>query len=202
MGLSKICKIFLTALLPLFFLHTKAAADPTNWKLPLQLNDSNTTVNFEADSTWHVVHGTTKGVRGKIWSSDQSDPSSVLSEIFFPVGNFNTDNDSRDEKLREVMAEVNFKDVVFRSTKLEGGCTPETVINKGSCSAALVGNLEIRGQTKPVKIDCTIKKEGQGFQIDGSLPIKWPDYGVEDPSIIIARLDKIVTVHFKVMIPS
>ena len=37
--------------------------------------------------------------------------------------------------------------------------------------------------------------------MEGSLPIQWADFNVEDPSILIAKLDPTVTITYRTVIP-
>lgn len=172
-----------------------------SWKLPAKLDDSNTTVTFVVDSTWHTVQGSTKGVTGDVILRDPKDPLSIVATIKFPVRLFNTDGESRDEKLQKVMASGLFPDVTFTSSRLSPSCAPKLLSATGRCEGALHGTLRIRDVQRQVDLPILIAEEGEQFVMEGSLPIQWADFNVEDPSILIAKLDPTVTITYRTVIP-
>lgn len=168
------------------------------WNLPAELNDKNTKVGFQVDSTWHLIHGTTKGVTGKAWLENENDPSSVRAKVSLPVNSFNTDNSSRDSRMREVMQADKFNEVVFELVSLGEGCSPTALESLPECRVAGHGRITIRGVTHEVDLPMVVKLKAGTYQVAGTAKIKWPDFGVEDPSILVARLAKEVEVHFAV----
>ncbi|MCB0328657.1 MAG: YceI family protein [Bdellovibrionales bacterium] len=186
-----LCSVF-TLAIPAF-----AQRGESSWYLPTELSDTNTHVRFELDSTWHLVKGATSHISGKVELTDPSDPTSVQVSISIPVKYFDTDSSSRDKELREVMFAADHPFVKFEGAKLKNLCTPAKVLKDGSCIDILVGNLSIAKKTASVELPITISAtKERDFVISGKLPIAWAEYGVEDPSIFIARVDKIATVFF------
>lgn len=179
-----------------------AYADPTaeNWFLPMVMSDQNTSLKFDLDSTWHTVHGVVRNISGSAELAEVKDLSSIKISAKFPVASFNTGNSSRDKEMRQVMAATQYAVVTFASDRLSGGCLPSAVIESGSCKGILEGRVTIRSLTKIVEIPVTIEKNGDGFLVKGSLPIRWAEFGVEDPSILVAHVDPIVTVRFEVQL--
>lgn len=174
-------------------------AEPTlsTWHLPQVLDDTNTTVRFEVDSTWHLVHGATSGLTGKASLQDVNDPTSVKVSLSLPVAKFDTDNSSRDERMNEVMFSDTYPTVSFVGEKLQKRCTPAVVRRDKKCHDELKGKLTILKTTKDVALPLIIQESGAGgFVVEGSLALRWAEYGVEDPSIFIARLNPVVTVFF------
>lgn len=189
--------LFLTLLLIVCPRLTQAAT----WDLPLAVNDSNTTVSFEVDSTWHLVHGTTKNISGTVTQASSTDPLSIRADIVIPVRFFNTDSQSRDERMLEVMAAERFPSVSFRSTRLSENCTPTSIEIHGRCTGSLRGALTIRDVSKEVDLPVEIAKQDGHYVINGTLHIAWADFNVEDPSILIARLDPTVTIAIRTTVP-
>jgi polyisoprenoid-binding protein YceI len=188
--------------LSLILVPLSALAAPTteSWYLPVELSDMNTSVGFVVDSTWHTVHGVTSGITGVAKLSDQIDPASVNIMLNLPVAKFDTDNGSRDKKLRRVMAEDKFPKVRFEGTGLSGRCNPKLVIAEHKCSDLLKGKLTIRDISKDLSIPVLISFEENRFLINGSVEIDWSDFGVEDPSILIATVSKKVKIDFSVVL--
>ncbi|WKZ56710.1 MAG: YceI family protein [Bdellovibrionota bacterium] len=171
-----------------------AAATP--WNLPTPLGDYNTQLSFEVDSTWHTVHGTTTGVSGRVWIENPADSASLRAEISVPVAQFNTDNSMRDDKLREVMAAEEYPKVKFDLKSADIPCDPAVMVEASRCAILLRGNLSIRSITHAVEIQASVTKQGKDYVVQGSFPITWAEYEVEDPSILIARVDPIATITF------
>lgn len=192
------CFICLLTLFPVHQSLADSLSGVSSWFLPQALSDQNTKIRFEVDSTWHLVNGTTSDVSGTIELAEKGNPSSVRASLQLPVAKLSTDSESRDERMREVMFESEHPFVKFEGKSLSGGCTPALVLRDGSCSDTLRGELSIVAETRSVEIPITISSSiPEGFLVRGKLPFKWADYGVEDPSILIARLDPVATVFFE-----
>lgn len=182
--------------------HKEALATP--WNLPQAITDENVTVRFAVDSTWHLVEGKTSGLHGKIWLHDPSDPLSIRIDAGIPVARFDTERESRDEKLRKVMHAEQFPEVRFSGQKaspLGGACEPSMLMDGAMCRLDIEGELRIGAVSKTVVLPVEVKKSAKGLVVEGELALEWADYGVEDPSILIAKLDKTVRVHVSVVIP-
>ncbi len=179
------------------YLHN-ASADPPPFNLPATLNDSNTKLSFKVDSTWHLIEGEVKGITGSARLSEQNDPLSVTGTVSFPLSRFSTDRESRDERLREVMASTEFPQVTFEVVEFHPSCGLELLKRDTECSGTLVGNLTIRKTSQKITLPTIFSKKGGVYSVQGTYPITWADYGVEDPSILVAQLDPIVIVAFSV----
>lgn len=193
----------ITALLfsSLFVQLSVAAQSLSTWYLPQAVTDKNAQISFDLETTWHDVHGKTSGLEGKVWLADPNDSQQVNVELSLPVSKFDTDNSSRDETLREVMNEPEFKHVIFKVSKLTQDCKPELVTEKGPCLDSLLATLKIRDIEKNILVPVTISSEPAGFLIKGNVSINWSEYGVEDPSIfLIASVDPVVKINFQVLL--
>jgi len=182
-----------------FFIMRSVAAD--TWNLPSLLNDSNTVVSFVVDSTFHTIHGTTKNLEGGVHLKDKHDPLSIVVDLTIQVKTFDTDWDSRDEKLQECMASDVFPIASFTSRRLSDSCKPVVIDITGRCSGTLAGTLTMRDVSREVELPVEIVKEKASYLISGSLPVQWADYNIEDPSILIAKLDPTVIISYQTRVP-
>jgi polyisoprenoid-binding protein YceI len=196
-------RLLLASLATLFSILPVASqrAQGDTWNLPSPLNDSNTKVSFVVDSTWHTVNGTTKHLNGSVVLKDKNDPLSIVVDLKIQVKTFDTDWDSRDEKLQECMASDTYPVASFTSTRLSENCKPTVIDIAGKCSGTLTGILTMRDVSKEVALPVSITKERDSYLISGSLPVTWADYNIEDPSILIAKLDPIVTISYETKVP-
>ncbi len=170
----------------------------TSWYLPLELNDRNTSISFEIDSTWHLIHGKTSGIRGRVWLEEPNDPKSIHGDVSIPVSLFDTDNSSRDERLREVMNAKKFGDVTFSINLVEKLCLPQSLIPNEGCSGSATGSLSIGGHEEVVPLIFLVTRTLNGFTIVGTAVFSWRIFPIEDPSILVAQLDDDVKVSFTV----
>ena len=171
------------------------------WDLPSPLNDTNTKVSFVVDSTFHTINGTTKNLQGMVSLKDTHDPLSIVVDLKIQVKTFDTDWDSRDEKLQECMASETFPLASFTSRRLSDSCKPVVIDIAGRCSGKLTGTLTMRDVTREVELPVEIVKENNSYLISGLLPVQWADYNIEDPSILIARLDPTVNISYQTRVP-
>lgn len=179
----------------------QSRAQDRRWPFPERLNDSNTTITFNVDSTWHTVEGKTSGIGGTIIQKDIRDFNSIHAEVKIPVARFNTERESRDERLREVMAAEQFPFVEINIFNIAPGCLPERITDSSPCSTHAPATLLIRGVSKAVELPLHISRnQDSSLQASGSLTLSWQDFGIEDPSILVAKLAKDVTVQYTVQL--
>lgn len=166
------------------------------WQLPMNLSDENTKIKFEVDTTWHIVYGNVSGITGKVEMANAKDPTSIKGEIQIPVKNFSTGWDARDKSLLEHMKVEKYPEVQLKINGLKTLCTPA----EEECKTTLLSSLRICDVTKEVEIDAVIKKMNTSYEVSGNYPIKWAEYNVDDPSILVAKVDPTVTVSFSVQL--
>lgn len=187
---------FLALITPLLIVMPGWAADDTAWNLPAAINDANGHVAFDVDSTWHLIKGKTKDLTGKAWLENPKDFRSVRAEMQLPVESFNTGSESRDERMREVMHAEAYPTVSFSLRNIRGLCAPESIPDKGVCPVTFEGSLTMSNTTKQIEIPATVSRDGRNFVMAGNVDILWPEFGIEDPSMLIARLDHTAKVAF------
>lgn len=170
------------------------------WMPPQVVDSEVVKISFEVDSTWHLIHGDVPNVSGKIWLSNESDPTSIRADLKASVADFDTDNKSRDKEMRHVMDAEEFPYVSLVIKGFEGEpCSPIKVQKAGECSGNLLGEIKIRDVSKQVLVPVTIKSERESYRADGEFAINWEDFGVEDPSILVAKLDETVKLKYQIL---
>jgi flavin-dependent dehydrogenase/polyisoprenoid-binding protein YceI len=196
----------ISILITLFFsLHiaaeeSQAVSAKNSWGLPITLSDKNAKINFEVDSTWHLVKGTTKNISGSVANdSDGNGKANQLKiSVLIPVKDFDTDSSMRDDKMRTVMNAEKFPNVKFEANTELKTCTAEITARQSSCEETISGNLTIKDKTLPIKLPIKFSYKDERFEISAKTSLDWSDFGVEDPSILIAKLDKIVNIYIKI----
>lgn len=167
------------------------ATSPSSINFPLIINDENSKVNFEVDSTWHTVHGKTSKISGELFLENKEDISTLKGQVSIPVKSFNTDNSSRDKKLLKIMAADKFPVVTLNIHNIENLCEPSKILNGvvgQSCSGSINAELKIRDITQKVRFPIKLERTDYGSYLYAEYLLDWASYGVEDPSILIAKV--------------
>jgi polyisoprenoid-binding protein YceI len=181
------------------FVQSTAVAD--TWNLPQDLTSENATVTFEVDSTWHMIHGVAKEISGKLWLADAKDFRSIRGSVVLPVAAFDTESTGRDRKLREVMHSDTAPTVTFSfSNSIPSLCDPKELANSLTCTFDVHGDLTINSISKHVILHSQITQDESSYKISGTTVIRWLDYKVEDPSILIAKLHDEVRIDITVVL--
>jgi polyisoprenoid-binding protein YceI len=193
---------FVLALAPVLGVAELSLADQVKspWRLPLEISDATATVSFEVDSTWHLVKGTTSLIRGRVWLADPVDFLSLRANVILPVDQFATDWESRDEKMKKVMHSIEHPEVTFQLH----GVTDETTrcpVEDRECVYTGSGSLTISGHTENVKFPVRVRPNTDAYEVNIELDLRWGDFGVEDPSILLATLDPVVRVLARLTVP-
>jgi polyisoprenoid-binding protein YceI len=86
---------------------------------------------------------------------------------------------------------------------VSGLCTFEEMERVASkkCSGAGHGFIEISGVRRPIVLEMTVIRKNSHYHVKGHTALKWSDFGVEDPSILVAYLNETVNIEVEVKIP-
>jgi len=169
------------------------------WNLPTTLTDLNTEVGFAVDSTWHMVNCRTPNITGKAWLEDPADSNSIRVTLSIPVATFETDDRACNKRLLSCMDEKNFKHVSAEVLSAQMGCTAKEVVPGKNCEGTFTGALTIRDITKQLSIPFTLKKVKDDYVVSGKFPLRWAEYGVDDPSVfLVSHVDETAEVKFSV----
>lgn len=150
-------------------------------------------VGFEAHATLHSFEGHAGTFEGTL------DTDGLTGTLIVPVRTLSTGIGARDARMRgESLDAARFPDVRFVVDRIEG----DTAIVRGqagSGTVTLVGALTVRDVSRPVRVMATVSREGAGLRLRGRHEVRWTDFGVPDPSVLVARLDPAVVVVFDVV---
>jgi polyisoprenoid-binding protein YceI len=148
-------------------------------------------VTFTLDTTFHEVHGTMALAGGEI--RFDAGTGAASGEIVVDATRAETGNGKRDKKMRgEVLETGRYPKIVFRPGKIEGA-----VAATGRSVIRIVGVLTLHGADHPMTLEATV--EGNGDTVAGDLEMQIPyvEWGMQDPSILVARAAKTVTVKVR-----
>lgn len=156
------------------------------------------------DGTWTATAGSTVGYRvpeilfgqeaeGVGRTEDVTATITVegsrvtAAEVRADMSTVRSDDDRRDRQFRGRLLDTEqFPDATFRLLEPiplgQEGRAGELV------SATAVGELTIRGTTRQVSLDLQVRQLGETFEVAGSLPIVFDEWGIPDPSNLVASV--------------
>lgn len=108
---------------------------------------------------------------------------SQTSAATVDVASIRSPDPARDNRFRGdgIMDTAQHPTATFRITEpvdlssVPASGTPATV--------RAVGTIEIKGRTQPVTTDLRVARSGGSVIVQGAVPVRWSDYGVEAPRI-------------------
>jgi polyisoprenoid-binding protein YceI len=208
---STVIKIILLS--SFFGFSRSVIADPQEeFLLPLSITKNSAQVSFKVESTWHTVSGSIEAIKGEVWRENNS--GGFRAEIDGEVKSFKTGLGMRDRELYKVMAADKYPSVHFSLASISGEqgvsgehskelCKLSEITEIKPCLASIDAFVTIRGVKKPLRFSGTFKRVAPDrIKLVGKGKLNWAEFGVEDPSILIAKLDKEVRVRFSVEIPT
>jgi hypothetical protein len=132
---------------------------------------------------------------------------SIAGNIEIPIAQLHTGSSGRDSEMREVMHAASHPKIIYALKEIRArdpACRLQDVALDAAgkeCPFTAAGMLTIAGNTRRIEASLQVTHAPAGLAVVGRVPLAWADYGVDDPSILVARLDSIVTVTFSTVIP-
>jgi polyisoprenoid-binding protein YceI len=151
-------------------------------------------VKFQSESTKFGILTTEFDGYAKEYDMQVSIKKNKIIKVEFSLNPkmIDTDNSSRDEKMREQTLEVEkFTTISFVSTE-SFELTPSSI--------EISGSLTIREITKKALLTLKISKDGEKWLIEGSTQISLKEFQIPNPSILIAKVRDQFDISFKVSI--
>ncbi len=166
------------------------------YRLPQELNEENTTIEYSVDAGIHHVTGRVTKLSGRVWA-EAGDDTKIRARISFSPLDMNSGNESRDARMRSVMDFQQFREITLSVTHSQLPNSRQLEFGQ-SLAGALEGTLTIRGITRHVAVPIKIKRMASGVLIKGDTHISWTDYGIADPSTLIATVKDRVEIRYEV----
>jgi polyisoprenoid-binding protein YceI len=92
-----------------------------------------------------------------------------------------SDESRRDRQFNgSIMDTATFPTSTFvLSAPIELGTVPA---DRQEITATATGDLTLRGETRPVTFDVTARRNGANIEVNGSIPIRFEEWGIPNPS--------------------
>lgn len=149
-------------------------------------------VSFVLDATAHQVHGAFTLRSGEIrWDPETGTASGTIA---VDATSAETGNARRDGKMHgEVLESETFPSIAFDVERVEG-----EIVEGESSDVRLIGTLSLHGDEHPLTLAAVVAAEGERVEATTSFEIPYVDWGLDDPSVFVLRVAKIVTVTVEI----
>lgn len=139
------------------------------------------------------VAGTSKKVTGEFVLAGKT----AEGKIVIDAASFDSGVGLRDDHVREILEAAKHPRIVFTLNRAE---LPGGAVQAGV--HAVGGLLEVRGTQKEVSFPVSVKEEGDIMVLEGSVPVKFTDFGMEPPTfgLIIKRANDELTLKARILV--
>lgn len=152
------------------------------------LDPAESAVTFTLDTTFHEVHGTMVLTAGAIRFDTETGEAS--GEIALDATRTQTGNAGRDEKmLAEVLETDRYPTIVFRARHVEGA-----LADPGRSELRIGGVMSVHGADHPMTLTAIVESADGLMHGEVRFPIPYVEWGMHDPSVLVARAAKRVDV--------
>ena len=154
----------------------------------LVLDPAASKVSFTLDATGHDVEGALAVKSGRIAFDPATGTAS--GEIAVDLKSGKTGNDSRDKTMhKEVLEDDRFPLAVFRAERVRGNVPTE-----GTAQITLDGVMALHGTDHKMSLPAKVEVHNGRVKAETSFPVPFVEWGLHDPSIMILRVAKVVSV--------
>lgn len=175
----------------IFLASALAAASVHAQQRVLVLDPQASQVSFTLKATGHEVEGGFALKPGRIAFDPATGAAS--GEIAIDLTSARTGNKSRDKTMQEEVLETGKHPLaVFRAEKVSG-----TVPASGTGEVTLDGTLSFHGSDHKVSLPTKIDVRNGRVKADTQIQIPYVEWGLHDPSILMLRVAKVVSVKIR-----
>jgi polyisoprenoid-binding protein YceI len=177
----------------LVFVASLVSAQVQNYKV----NPDQCSLTFHVSAQIHKVNGSGNEFRGTI-SGDPKDITTAKITIRLDPKNFNTENEKRDQVMREESLELQkYPFIEFESTSIEAA-TKELKVNE-PLEATIQGVLKLHGIEKEIAVPVRILWDDHQIAADAEMDLNLDEFKIHRPKVLFFRLQKEVKVNFRIV---
>lgn len=154
-------------------------------------------VEYTGDAVAHNWTGTSRDVAGR-FRVDPAAPASSRLVVEAPVASFDSGNDRRDRKMREVTAASRHPTVRLEAERVE---VPSWTAAGDSASGTwrVVGALTFHGRTHPVQVDVDVRQRGDRLRAQAQFDVSLTRYAVDRPRLLFVPIDDVIVIDVDVV---
>ncbi len=156
-------------------------------------DDTSGTVKFDMEASLHEIPG-----EAKSFTTEISVEEKLTGKVVIQAKSLTTGIGVRDTRMYEFCLESDkFPTIVFEVRGATGD-TAGILSQEGSGMVSLHGSLKVRSTSRELVIPTAYTWKDGELHLQGDQVIKWTDYGVPDPSIVISKLEPKMAISFDV----
>jgi polyisoprenoid-binding protein YceI len=150
-------------------------------------------VEFHADSSLHPVDGAARQFTGHL------DTDALVGDLDVMASSLATGLGPRDSRLVSWCLEAPRFPSIHLAVARISGAVEGLRAAAGSGGVTLEGTLTIRDVVREVTIPATYAWEGSNLRLKGRYAMKWTDWNVPDPSIVLSTVAPEMNVTFDIL---
>jgi len=155
-------------------------------EMTLELDPTNTKVDFTLSDVLHTVHGTFALKSGLIHFNPSNGSASGL--VVVDVESGQSGNNSRDRKMhKDILQSEQYPDATFTPTKMSGPFSAQ-----GSSEIQVDGTFRIHGSDHPITLVVPLQISGSAANFKTHMVLPYVKWGMKNPSTFVLRVgDKV-----------
>lgn len=166
-----------------------ADAVPPGKSAVLDLDPAKTTIAYSLEGWPHHTQGTFTLKHGVIRIDPQTGKMDGVITVDAASGN--SGHPVRDERMKAGVLEVSrFPEITF---------VPQQAVSQGNVQGefpvTVRGLMSLHGAQHDFTIKATVRRDGNNVMIEGNFAIPFVEWGLEDPSILMFKVAKMVAVN-------
>lgn len=159
-----------------------------------QVDPARSEVGFDGTSTLHDFTGRTRDVSGQVFVDFAHPTTFVAGQIECRAASLDTDNGSRDEKMREHLDVAHFPTITFSLARAEGERAAAREVD-------VAGSFAIHGVQREYHVTTTTERGSDGsLHVRGRAPVKLRDHGIVPPAVVMIEVGEVVQVWFDLVL--
>lgn len=168
-----------------------------------KFNNKDSKINFELSTNVHPVKADVEKFKGSITikSNDDKNIKSVNGILEIDTTSINTNIALCDVRIqKETLSTSKYPKIIFKVSDTEVISNKISIDN--TIDLKLLGTLTIRDTTKKVEIPvkATVSEDKNSAIVEGKYKINFNDYNIPDPSVLIAKVNPIIELSFKLKV--
>ncbi len=184
-----------TTLLVLSALPQHATPQTASREIVLEVDPSQSKVNWTLGTTLHTVHGTFALKKGTLRLDLAS--GKISGEIAMDATSGKSGDDSRDKKMhKDVLESTRYPEVVFRPDRVEG-----KVSSQGSSKVSLHGILLLHGAEHELIVPVEAELSGDHWAGSTKFSVPFIDWGLKNPSNFLLKVNHAVELELELKGP-
>jgi polyisoprenoid-binding protein YceI len=186
-----IATLAITTLLLLSALPQHATPQKPSSEIVLEVDPTQSKVNWTLGTTFHTVHGTFALKKGTL----HFDPASGNSggEIVVDASSGKSGDDSRDKKMhKDVLESARYMEIVFRPDRVGG-----TVAPQGKFGVQVHGYMVLHGGEHEMTVPVQAEFSGEQWAGSAKFSVPFLDWGLKNPGNFFLKVNHEVEIELE-----